>query len=105
PPLPGFPDIKFNAALLEPRDDNGKQLLKLVRVDYNSEFHVVVFLLELQTDIGFNEKLAIDNAWYQKGTTLGPSAFFFDKDGVGTEFRTLRQGGKLYEGKKGDRVR
>jgi hypothetical protein len=105
-PLPGFPDIKYNASLLEqPRDDHGKPLLKLVRADYDEGFKLVIFLLELQADIGFDEKLSIDKVWCPVGSSAGPSAFFFDKDGVALYFRTLKQAGKLYEGKKGDRIR
>jgi hypothetical protein len=106
PPLPGFPQIKFNAALLEePRDENGKSLLKLVTVYYNEEFRVIVFLLELQTDIGFDEKLSIDKAWNYIGSNSGPSAFFFDRENVARTSLTFRTEGKLYEGKKGDRIR
>jgi hypothetical protein len=105
-PLPGFPDIKYNAPLLEqPRDAQGKPLLKLVRADYDEGYKLVIFLLELQADIGFDEKLSIDKVWCPIGSSAGPSAFFFDKDGVALYFRTLKQAGKLSEGKKGDRIR
>ena len=103
--MPGFPDIKFNASLLEPRDDNGKLLLKLLRVDYDEERKLVIFLLELQADIGFDEKLSIDKAWYASGSSAGLGAYFFDKEGVALYAREVTLGGKLYEGKKGDRIR
>jgi hypothetical protein len=105
PPLPGFPDIKFNASLLEPRDDNGKPLLKLIRANYDEERKLVIFLLELQADIGFDEKLSIDKVWYSSGSSAGPGAYFFDKEGVALYFRVMKLAGKLYEGKKGDRIR
>jgi hypothetical protein len=104
-PLPGFPDIQYNASLLEPRDKTDKPLLKIIRTDYDENRKLIVWLLELQTDIGFDQKLSIDGVWCNIGSGAGPAAFFFDKDGVALYFRELKVAGKLNEGKKGDRVR
>jgi len=104
-PLPGFPDIKFSASALEPRGEDGKPLLKIVRADFLEDRKVIVWLLELQTDIGFDELKTIDLKWYNIGSNVGPAAFFFDKDGVALYFREMKIAGKLYQGKKGDRIR
>src|ERR1700704_2437925 len=84
------PDDKAKAPLLEPRDDNGKLILKLPRVDYDEDRKVVIFLLELQADIGFDEKLSIDKAWYASGSSAGVGAYFFDKEGVALYAREIR---------------
>ena len=106
PLLPGFPDIKYNASVLEPLDSAKKPLLKIVGPPvYNPDLHVLSWLLELQTDIGFEEKRAIDRSWYATGFSKGPGAHFFDKDGLVIALRELKLLGKLYDGKKGDRIR
>src|SRR5438445_615369 len=106
PPLPGFPDITSNVKLFEqPLGTDNKPLLKIVKAEYDVDRRLVSWLLELQADVGFEEKLSIDNAWYTIGTPAGPGAFFFDKDHVALYVREVKLSGKLYEGKKGDRIR
>jgi hypothetical protein len=105
PSLPGFPDIKYDASLLEPRGEDGKPLLKIIRAQYLEDRKLIVWLLELQTDIGFEELRTIDAKWYNVGASVGPVALFFDKDRVALYFRELKHDGKLYEGKKGDCIR
>jgi hypothetical protein len=103
--LPGFPDITYTASVLEPLGADGKPLLKIVRSDYLEDPKLVVWLLELQTDIGFEEKKLIDMQWIGVGLSKGPLAFFFDPDRVAINSFELKVIGKLYEGKQGDRIR
>jgi hypothetical protein len=106
PILPGAPAIRYNASILEAHDSNNKPLLKIVgQPEYNPNLHVISWLLELQTDIGFEEKRAIDQSWYATGFSKGPGAHFFDKDGMVIYLREMKLLGKLFDGKKGDRIR
>ena len=105
--LPGFPDVKANTKLLEPLGKDKKPLLKIVRGEYDPTKHLIIWLLELKTDIGTAEKVFIDRAWYSVGATQGPMAYFFDKDKVALAFREVKlfPASSTGPGKKGDRVR
>jgi hypothetical protein len=103
--LPGFPTVKTDVRALEPLGPDNKPLLKIVRGEFDKKNATIVWLLELQTDIGLEEMVAIGHTWYAVGAEQGPIGYFFDKDKVALLFRPVKLSGKLLDGKKGDRVR
>jgi hypothetical protein len=106
-PLPGFPNILYNGTLVEVPGRDDKPLLKIIKADYDKDKKVIVWLVELQTDIEYDSFLNIHKAWQNDEGTLskGPAAFFFDKDRVQLYMHDLKEQGQLRNGKKGDRIR
>ena len=109
-PLPGFANILYNATCSKcpAWQDKDAAFLKIVKVDeYDKEKKEISWLVEAQSDIAYEDYLAILNAWhndYNPGAK-GPIAHFFGKDHVKLFTRDLKEVGDLRNAKKGDRIR
>ena len=106
-PLPGFPQILYNADFLEVVGHDKRPLLSVVKTEYDKDKKEIVWLLEAQNDLTYEDYIIIRTLW-ENGTGAAakpPVVHFFNKDHVSLYTRELKEEGKLRNAKKGDCIR
>ena len=107
-PLPGFPEITYNASALEVVGHDDRQLLKITKVELDKDKKQIVWLVQALVDITYEDYVAIRNAWENGAgpeANKGPACHFFDSERVSLYTRDLKEEGKLRNAKKGDCIR